>query len=239
MKNIYKLLKKQEIEKILEIKIKSKNIWLTAVTHKSWLFFHPESKLPHNERLEFLGDSVLQLITSCYLYLHFPHLGEGELSLIRSSLVNRRKLSEIAQKLKIENFLLIGKNFNEKGLKTVLGDSLEAIIGAIFLDLGFEKVKEFIEKNILAEAEEIVKKKKYKDPKTLLQEILQKESKSLPEYKILEISGPPHKRYFKIGLYLNNKEIAEGEGSSKKEAEIDAALKILEKYSNHIFKPKI
>jgi ribonuclease-3 len=230
MKNIYKLLNKKEIEKNLQIKIKNKNIWLTAITHKSWLFFHPEFKLPHNERLEFLGDSVLQLITSWYLFVNFPHLGEGELSLIRAHLVNRQRLSEIAQKLKIERFLLIGKNFDEKGFKTILGNSLEAIIGAIFLDLGLEKAKEFIEKNILTETEEIVKKKKYKDPKTLLQEILQKESKTLPEYKILEISGPPHKRHFKVGLYLNNKKIAEGEGSSKKEAEIAAALKVLEKY---------
>jgi len=230
MRNIYKLLNKKEIENILEIKIKDKNIWLSAVTHKSWLFFHPKIKLSHNERLEFLGDSVLQLITSLYLYFNFPYLGEGGLSLIRSNLVNRQRLGEIAKKLKIEKFLLFGKNFDEKGLKTVLGDSLEALIGAIFLDLGFEEVKEFIEKKILTEAEEIVKQKKYKDPKTLLQEFFQKEAKSLPEYRIIEVSGPPHKRYFKIGLYLNNKKIAEGEGSSKKEAEINVAMKVLEKH---------
>jgi len=230
MKNIYKLLNKKKIEKNLGIKIKNKNIWLTAVTHKSWLFFHPEIKLPHNERLEFLGDSVLQLVASWYLYLHFPQFGEGELSLIRASLVNRQRLGEIAQKLKIEEFLLFGKNFDEKGLKTVLGDALEAIIGAIFLDLGFDKAREFIEKNILSEAAEIVKQKKYKDPKTLLQEILQKESKVLPEYRVIEVSGPPHKRHFRIGLYLNNQLITEGQGSSKKEAEIEAALKALEKF---------
>jgi len=230
MKTIFRLLKQKEIEKILGIKIKNKNIWLTAFTHKSWLFFHPEIKLPHNERLEFLGDAVLELITSLYLYLNFPHLGEGEMSLIRASLVNRDKLAEIAKKLKIEKFLLIGKNFDEKGLKTVLADSLEAIIGAIFLDSGFEKAKEFIEKNILFQTKEIIEQKKYKDPKTLLQEILQKESQTLPEYKILEISGPPHKRYFRVGLYLNGKLKAEGQGTSKKEAEIDAAIKTLEKF---------
>jgi ribonuclease-3 len=230
MKNINKLLNKNKIEQFLNIKINNKSIWLSAITHKSWLFFNPDFKIPHNERLEFLGDAVLQLITSWYLYVNFPYLGEGDLSLIRSKLVNRQKLGEIAKKLKIEQFLLIGKNFDDKGLKTVLGDSLEAITGAIFLDLGFEKAKEFVEKNILNEAEEIVKKKKYKDPKTLLQEIFQRESKVLPEYKILEIQGPPHKRYFKVGLYLNNKKISEGEGTSKKEAEINTALKALEKY---------
>jgi ribonuclease-3 len=230
MKNINKLLNKNKIEQFLNIKINNKSIWLSAITHKSWLFFNPDFKIPHNERLEFLGDAVLQLITSWYLYVNFPYLGEGDLSLIRSKLVNRQRLGEIAKKLKIEQFLLIGKNFDDKGLKTVLGDSLEAITGAIFLDLGFEKAKEFVEKNILNEAEEIVKKKKYKDPKTLLQEIFQRESKVLPEYKILEIQGPPHKRYFKVGLYLNNKKISEGEGTSKKEAEINTALKALEKY---------
>ena len=230
MKTTSKLLKQKEIEQTLGIKIKDKNIWLMALTHKSWLFFHPEIKLPHNERLEFLGDAVLELITSLYLYLNFPHLGEGEMSLIRASLVNRDRLGEIAKKLKIEKFLLMGKNFDEKGLKTVLADSLEAIIGAIFLDLGFEKAKGFIEKNILSQVEEIVEQKRYKDPKTLLQEILQKKFKSLPEYKILEISGPPHKRYFKVGLYLNGKLTAKGQGSSKKEAEIDAAMKTLEKF---------
>ena len=230
MKNINKLLNKNKIEQFLNIKINNKSIWLSAITHKSWLFFNPDFKIPHNERLEFLGDAVLQLITSLYLYVNFPYLGEGDLSLIRSKLVNRQRLGEIAKKLKIEQFLLIGKNFDDKGLKTVLGDSLEAITGAIFLDLGFEKAKEFIEKNILNEAKEIVKNKKYKDPKTLLQEIFQRESKVLPEYKILEIQGPPHKRYFKVGLYLKNKKISEGEGTSKKEAEINTALKALEKY---------
>ena len=229
MKSIKELLKIRELEKILGFKIKNKNIWLTAVTHKSWLFFNPEIKLPHNERLEFLGDSVLQVITSWYLYIHFPHLSEGELSLIRSALINRQRLGEIAQKLKIEKFLLIGKNLDSKGLKTVLGNSLEAIIGAIFLDLGFEKAKEFIEKNILVDIEKIVKEKKYKDPKSLLQEIFQEKYKEQPEYKIIEITGPPHQRNFKVALYLKNKKLTEAEGSSKKEAEINAALKVLQK----------
>ncbi|GIW67569.1 MAG: ribonuclease 3 [Candidatus Parcubacteria bacterium] len=227
MKSTYRLLKIKEIEEILGVKIKNKNIWLTAITHKSWLFFRPEVKLPHNERLEFLGDSVLQLITSWYLYLNFPHLGEGELSLIRAALVNRQRLGEIAQKLKIEKFILLGKNLNDKGLKTILGDSLEAIIGAIFLDLGFEKAKEFVEKNILAEAEKIVKEKKYKDPKSLLQEIFQQKYKQKPEYRLIEITGPPHQRNFKVALYFKNKKLTEGQGSSKKEAEINAAIEAL------------
>jgi len=223
-----KLLKQKEIEKILGIKIKNKNIWLTALTHKSWLFFHPEVKLEDNERLEFLGDSVLQTITSWYLYLKFPKMSEGEMSLVRASLVNRDRLGEIAKKMNIDKILLFGKNFNDKGLKTVLGNSLEAIIGAIFLDLGFDKTKEFVEKNILKDVDEIVKQKKYKDPKSLLQEIFQKEYGELPEYKLIEISGPPHQRNFKVALYLKEKKLTEAEGTSKKEAEINAAIKALE-----------
>jgi len=223
-----KLLKQKEVEKILGIKIKNKNIWLTALTHKSWLFFHPEVKLPDNERLEFLGDSILQTITSLYLYLKFPNMSEGEMSLVRASLVNRERLGTLAKKMKIDKILLIGKNFGEKGLKTVLGNSLEAIIGAIFLDLGFNKAKEFVEKNILKDVDEIVKQKKYKDPKSLLQEILQKEYNELPEYKLIEVSGPAHQRNFKVAIYFKGKKLAEAEGTSKKEAEINAAIKALE-----------
>jgi ribonuclease-3 len=223
-----KLLKQKEIEKILDIKIKNKNIWLTALTHKSWLFYNPDYKLSDNERLEFLGDSVLQTITSWCLYVKFPNLSEGEMSLIRASLVNREKLSILAKKMGIDKILLIGKNLDDKGLRTVLGDSLEAIIGAIFLDLGFNKAKEFVEKNILKDVEKIVKEKKYKDPKSLLQEISQKSYNSLPEYKLLETSGPPHQRNFKVALYLKGKKLTEAEGSSKKEAEVNAALKALE-----------
>jgi len=223
-----KLFKQKEIEKILGVKIKNKNIWLTALTHKSWLFFHPEAKLEDNERLEFLGDSVLQTITSWYLYLKFPEMSEGEMSLVRASLINRNRLGKIAKTMGIDKILLFGKNLDDKGLRTVLGNSLEAIIGAIFLDLGFEEAKEFIKKNILKDVDEIVKLKKYKDPKSSLQEIFQKEYGELPEYELVEVSGPPHQRNFKVALYLKGKKLAEAEGTSKKEAEINAAIKALE-----------
>jgi len=230
MKNISKsIINKKQIEKILKIKIKDKNIWLQALIHKSWTFFYKEYRNFHNERLEFLGDSVLQTITSLYLFKNFPYLGEGEMSLIRASLVNRDRLGEIAKKLNLEKILLFAKNFDEKGLKTVLGDSLEAIIGAIFLDLGFEEATNFVEREILKEAKEIINLKSYKDPKTVLQEIFQKKYGTLPAYRILDISGKEHKKKFKVGIYFNNKKISEGEGSSKKEAEFKAALEIINK----------
>ncbi len=235
MKNTHlNLLPKEKIEKTLGIKIKNQKIWLEAILHKSWLYFHPEYNLPDNERLEFLGDSILQTITSLYLYQKYPNLNEGVLSLIRASLVNRERLGEIAKKLKIEEFLLIGKNFDEKGLKTVLGNSFEAIIGAIFLDSGFRKAKEFIEKYVLVGVEKIVQDKTYKDPKTLLQEYLQKTYNELPKYVLIEESGPPHKKVFKSALYFRNEKISEGQGKSKQEAEFDAAEKALKVFKNFI-----
>ncbi len=227
---LFKLLKIKQIEKILGVKIKNKNIWLEAVVHGSWLFLHPQIKLPSNERIEFLGDSVLQTITSLYLYRNFPNLSEGEMSLVRAALVNRERLGKIAEKLGIEKFLLIGKNFDEKGKLTVLGNSLEAIIGAIFLDCGWEITKNFVEKNILTDVKKIIKEKSYKDPKTILQEIFQTKYKKLPVYKLVEVSGPPHKQKFKVEIYLDNKKISEGEGDSKQKAEFEAAQKVIKDY---------
>lgn len=224
-----KLLKINKIEKIFNIKINDPTIWLEAVIHKSWLFYYYRSDLPNNERLEFLGDSVLQMITSHYLYENYKNLNEGELSLLRASLVNRNRLGEIAQKLKILEILNISPVLDKKGLITVLGDSLEALIGALFLDQGLEKTKEFIIKNILFDIDKVLNEQKIKDPKTTLQEIIQKKYGITPHYEIEEISGPPHKRNFKVGLYLEDLKMSEGWGSSKQEAEFDAALKFLEK----------
>ncbi|MER3406950.1 MAG: ribonuclease III [Patescibacteria group bacterium] len=224
-----KLLKINKIEKIFNIKINDPTIWLEAVIHKSWLFYYHRSDLPNNERLEFLGDSVLQMITSHYLYENYKNLNEGELSLLRASLVNRNRLGEIAQKLKILEILNISPVLDKKGLITVLGDSLEALIGALFLDQGLEKTKEFIIKNILFDIDKVLNEQKIKDPKTTLQEIVQKKYGITPHYETEEISGPPHKRNFKVGLYLEDLKMSEGWGSSKQEAEFDAALKFLEK----------
>jgi ribonuclease-3 len=224
------LLKIKEIEKILKIKVKDKNLWLEAITHKSWLFFHPQYKdLVDNERLEFLGDSVIQTVTSSFIYKNFHYFEEGEMSLIRANLVNRERLADIAENLKIEKFLLITHNIDHKGKRTILGNSLEAIIGAIFLDNGFEIAEKFIQENILRDAIKIVKQKNHKDPKTILQEFFQKKYNQIPEYKLIEVSGPPHHQKFKIALYFKGEKIAEGEGDSKQKAEFDAALKVIKK----------
>jgi len=227
-----KILKAKEIEKIFNIKIKNKDIWLSAVIHKSWLFYYHLNNLPNNEKLEFLGDAILQMIVSLYLYENFKDLNEGQLSLLRANLINRHRLGEIALKLNLDRIINISPVLDKKGKLTVLGDSLEAIIGALYLDQGEEITKKFIYEHILKEATEVIKKGEIKDPKTYFQEIIQKKYGLLPEYKILEISGPPHQRKFKVALYLNEVKISEGQGTSKQEAEFDAALKVIEKFVN-------
>jgi len=227
-----KVLKVKEIEKIFNIKIKNKDIWLQAVIHKSWLFYHHLTNLPNNEKLEFIGDAILQMIVSLYLYENFKDLDEGKLSLIRANLVNRHRLGEIALKLNLDRIINISPVLDKKGKLTVLGDSLEAIIGALYLDQGEEKTKEFIYEHILKDTAEVIKKGEIKDPKTYFQEIIQKKYGLLPEYKITEVSGPPHQRKFKVALYLKDVKISEGQGTSKQEAEFDAALKAIEKFMN-------
>lgn len=216
-----------KVKKILKIKIKDKNLWQIALTHKSWLFYHPETKMQDNERLEFLGDAILSAITSLYLFKKFTYLKEGEMTLIRSRLVSRERLGEIGEKIGLEKIILMGKIEDKKGKKTVLGNTLEAIIGAIFLDLGWDETKKFVEEIVLKPAEKIIKEKSYKDPKSYLQEILLQKYHKLPAYKLVEVIGPSHKQRFKVEVYLDNQKIGEGEGTSKQEAEINAAKKIL------------
>lgn len=223
------LLKTEAIEKIFNIKIKDPLIWFAAVIHKSWIFYHKKHDLPNNERLEFLGDSVLQLVTSHYLYEKYPQLSEGDLSLLRANLVNRQRLGKLALKFNLDKIINIAPNLDERGKITVLGDSLEALIGALYLDQGLEIARNFILEFILKGEEDYGTQKNFKDPKTLLQEIFQAKYKKLPVYKIAEVSGPPHKRKFKVEIYLDEKKISEGQGNSKQEAEFDAALKILKK----------
>jgi ribonuclease-3 len=219
----------EDLEKKLGTKIKSKEIFIEALTHKSYLFFHPEHKFNHNERLEFLGDAIVEFVVSNYLFNKYKNLKEGELTSIRASLVNKERLLEIAEKLNLEKFVLYEKIQGDKGIKTVLSNCVEALVGALYLDSGFDAAKNFIEKNFFDDLDEIVSKKLYKDPKSRLQEIFQEKYKVLPKYVVLEEKGAPHKKSFKIGVFLDDKLISVGEGNSKHEAEVKAAIKALKK----------
>jgi len=213
----------------LNLQIKNKLLFYEALTHKSFLYFYPNYPYGFNERLEFLGDAILEFVVSLYLFKKYPKFNEGELTLIRASLINRDRLAELAEKFSLNDLVLRGRNINERGLKTVLSDAFEALVGAIFLDNDLDVVRKFIEENVLENLDEIVEKRLYKDPKSILQEILQGQFKALPKYQVLKEEGPPHQRKFTVGLFLEDKLLSVGEGESKQEAEMKAALKALKK----------
>jgi ribonuclease-3 len=220
-----------ELEKKINIFFKNKRLLAEALTHRSYLNEHPKWKYNHNERLEYLGDAVLELIISEYLFHKFPNYDEGKLTLLRAALVNYQNLSKIAKKFKLDKFLLLSKGEKKdvsKAKDVILANTVEALIGAIYLDDGLETAKKFVEKFITPTLNEILETKSYKDYKSKLQELIQEKLKITPTYKVLEESGPAHRKFFKIGVYFKDKLIAEGSGFSKQEAEMEAARKALE-----------
>jgi len=219
-----------KLEKHLGVKFKNQEILTQSIVHRSYINEHPEFKLDHNERLEFLGDAVLELIVTEYLYNHYPN-PEGDLTNWRASLVNGSNLAKISQKLGIDEFLMMSKgeskDKNSKARQYILANAIEAIIGAIYLDQGLKTVKKFITDNILKELKEIIAKKLYIDAKSNFQEKSQEKMGITPVYKVLESSGPDHAKVFKIGVYLDKELVATGAGTSKQEAQTEAAKKAL------------
>jgi len=218
----------EKLEKILKVKFKNKELLKKALTHRSWLNEHPGEE--SNERLEFLGDAVLELVVSEHLYKNFS-FSEGEMTGIRARIVSTQTLFEIAKKMTLKEWLFLSRGASqakENELKSILASALEAIIGAIYLDKGLKEAQRFIKKNILIFVPQIIKKG-FKDPKTLLQEITQEKFSLLPQYKILKEWGKEHKKKFLAGVYLEKRLLGEGKGFSKKEAEENAARVALEK----------
>ncbi len=221
-----------QLEKKIGVNFNNPTLLTQAVVHRSYLNEHPEFKLDHNERLEFLGDAVLELIVTEHLYKKYPN-PEGELTNWRASLVNGSNLAKIAQEIGVEPFLYLSKgeskDGNSKARQYILANSIEAIIGAIYLDLGIAKAKDFIMKHIVSELEEILMNKSYIDAKSLFQEKAQEALGITPNYKVISSIGPDHAKTFKVGVYLENELIATGEGLSKQEAQTEAAKNGLEK----------
>ena len=219
-----------KLEKKLGVKFENKDLIKQAVVHRSYLNEHPEFELDHNERLEFLGDAVLELVVTEYLYKNYPN-PEGELTNWRASLVNSIMLSIIAQELAVEVFLYLSKGESKdkesKARQYILANAMEAIIGAIYLDKGYETAQKFITDNIIAKLPEILEKKLYQDPKSRFQEIAQDKAGVTPTYKVLEESGPDHAKHFIVGVFLKKELVAKGEGSSKQEAQVNAAEEAL------------
>jgi ribonuclease III len=215
----------ETLENKIEIKFKDRNLLQSAMTHRSYLNENRKWPLPHNERLEFLGDAVLELITTEYLYRNFPN-PEGELTNLRSALVNYKMLSVIASQLSLDEFILLSKGEAKdmgRARQVILANTIEALIGAIYLDAGFEVVREFVNKHVINQLEAIVAEGKVLDPKSKFQELTQEKLGVTPHYKVLKEWGPDHNKNFEVGVFVAERQIATGVGSSKQEAEIAAA----------------
>ena len=213
------------LEEKLGVEFKDKKFLQEAVTHRSYLNENRNYQLPHNERMEFLGDAVLELSVTKYLFNNYPN-PEGELTNWRAALVNGEMLSRIAQELKIEGHILMSRREQKdtgKARDYILANAMEAIIGAIYLDQGFDKADEFVVKNITAKLPEILEKGSYLDPKSYFQEKAQEETQITPHYEVLKEWGPDHDKKFVAGVFLGSEKIAEGEGDSKQEAQRNAA----------------
>jgi ribonuclease-3 len=215
----------EKLEKDLSLNFKDKNLLFQAFCHRSYLNENSAFYLQHNERLEFLGDAVLELVVTEYLYKNYKN-PEGDLTTWRASLVNTDMLARMGKKLDFNECLLLSQGESKdvgKARKSILANTFESLIGAIYLDKGYNDSKKFIEKNLLPELAQIIETGLYKDAKSKFQEEAQSRAEITPVYKVLEESGPDHDKKFIIGVFLGEEQVSKGEGSSKQEAEIDAA----------------
>ena len=227
--------KRKKIEKLeekLDLNFNNKDLLVQAFCHKSYLNEHPEFSLGQNERLEFLGDAVLELVVTEHLFKNYPDNPEGDLTDWRAALVNTKSLAKISKKLKLGKYLLLSngeKRERGKAKQYMLADTFEALIGAIYMDGGYGEVKQFIQNYLLVELPKIISLELFKDPKSELQEVAQEKEGITPTYEIVDEEGPDHEKRFRMGVFLEEEKLAEGEGGSKKEAEEKAAQKALKR----------
>jgi len=220
-----------KLEKKLGLSFKNKDLLIQAFCHRSYLNENPEFYLNHNERLEFLGDAVLELVITEYLFQKYPQKSEGELTNWRAALVNAKQLSKVAQSLNFDEYLLLSRGERKeigKARQYISANVFEALIGSIYLDSGYKKSQEFIEKHLIKDLSKIIKEGLLKDSKSGFQEQAQEKVGITPIYKVLEEWGPDHAKHFIVGVFLENELVAKGEGSSKQEAEERAAQNALE-----------
>lgn len=213
------------LENKIKIQFNDRDLLQSAMTHRSYLNENRRWPLPHNERLEFLGDAVLELITTEYLYRNFP-TPEGELTNLRSALVNYKMLSEISSNLELDKYILLSRGESKdmgRARQVILANAFEALIGAIYLDAGFEVSRNFVDEFVINHLESIVATGEILDPKSKFQELSQEKLGVTPHYKVLAEWGPDHNKNFEVGVFINDKQIAKGSGPSKQEAEIAAA----------------
>jgi len=217
-------------EKKINVKFKDKSLLKQAFIHRSYINENPELGLHHNERLEFLGDAVLELVITDYLYNKYPDRNEGELTAYRAALVNTISISKAASDLEMNDYLLLSKGEAKdtgKARQYILANTFEAMIGAIYMDNGYDMAQKFIADSLFQYTEEIVSKRLWQDSKSHFQEESQEHVGVTPSYKVLDETGPDHEKVFIVGVYLNNDFIEKGEGRSKQDAEQKAASKAL------------
>lgn len=219
-----------KLESHLKVKFKNKDFLIQAFCHRSYLNENPDFYLEHNERLEFLGDAVLELVVTEYLYNNYKNQ-EGELTNWRAALVNAQNLAKVAQVLGFDDFLLLSRGEAKdtgKARQYILANTLEAFLGSFYLDQGFEPVKKFLEKHLIKELPSILKQGLHRDAKSYFQEKAQEKVRITPTYRVLQEWGPDHAKSFIVGVFLGDEIAAEGQGLSKQEAESEAARKGLE-----------
>ncbi len=224
--------KYKNFERTLNISFRDKNLLKQAFIHRSYINENKNIGLAHNERLEFLGDAVLELVITELLFKRFPNEDEGILTAYRSALVRTEMLSSLARSFGMEELLLLSKGEMRSGEKArdyILANTFEAFIGALYLDGGFNVVKSLLQKHLLPKINEIIQKGTWKDPKSHIQEYAQERYGITPRYELINSSGPDHDKHFIVALFFGDKEISKGEGKSKQKAQQDAARNALKK----------
>jgi ribonuclease-3 len=220
-----KVIDLEQLKKTFAIDIKNHDLFQEALTHRSYLNEHKGYKYPHNERLEFLGDAVLELAVTRYLFDHFKN-PEGELTSFRAALVNGDMLGKIGSALCVQDFLLMSRGEAKdtgRARAYLIANALEAIIGALYMDQGFEAAQAFVEMHVLSRLDEVMSQGLYTDPKSRFQELAQEKVGVTPSYRVLKEWGPDHDRHFMAGVFLEDELVAEGEGASKQEAQREAS----------------
>ncbi len=208
------------------VEMSDMQILMQAFTHRSYLNEHPNLGYGHNERLEFLGDAVLELSVTDYLYREYPEESEGELTAYRAALVNTVSISSAAKRLGMEECLQLSRGEargTEKARQYILANTFEAVIGAIYLDQGYEAADRFISTHLTPTITDIIKKRLWQDAKSYFQERAQDKVNITPSYKVVKESGPDHDKQFTVGVYLGEELVAKGNGRSKQDAEQEAA----------------
>jgi len=216
-----------ELQEMLAVTFRDANLLKQALVHRSYINEHPTFALGHNERLEFLGDAVLELVVTEHLYKAFPDKPEGILTNWRAGLVNADMLASIADEILLNDFLLLSRgeaqDRNGKARRYILANAMEALIGALYLDQGYEAAKKFITTCVLTKLRDIVDGTKVLDPKSLFQEKSQEQLGVTPAYRVTDEVGPDHAKQFTVAVYIGSELVATGAGSSKQEAQVNAA----------------